>query len=553
MQQFWQQLVALWQRLETAQRATIVLVGLGFVVLAAVLVYGATQPDMRTLVRDLERAEVADIVVYLEEEGVPYEVVDHGTAILVPASNQYVLRKTLAEQDLLGDSSTGFELLSEASFADSTFREQKNYDRAVAGELERSFRTISGVKEARVIIVRPQPSPFIGDKDQQASASVFLGMHDGQRLKQEQVRGVVRLAAGAVEGLRPDAVEVVDNHGPLTRHDEDEGALAASTNLATETERERHLTRKAQQLLDRVLGPGRSMVSIAVDLDFTERTEASSNPTGNVVLREQTITSDESTPIPMTGGLAGTASNVESPGAAATASENQTKTMEDATRDYVVGERRINTVDEVGRITGMTVSILLDYKQVEKPKVDADGNPVVNEAGDPVMTTVWKEHGADERAEFEELVLKAIGFDAAKHLQLGLNPQTVEVVEKRFTVATHSMRMYQEQQPEVMQAGMLPLTPEAIGKYVRYALAGIVALGLVLVARGQLKRSHSAWEAEQERKRTLDEERRKQVAEAEHSDEALSQRRMTAKEAIREQIMQNPQTASQVLRRWMYE
>ena len=76
--------------------------------------------------------------------------------------------------------------------------------------------------------------------------------------------------------MQANRIEVMDDNGLLTESDQDPGALAGSTSLEAEQAMEMHLTKKAQKLLDRILGAGRSMVSIAVDLDFTTCSEASS-------------------------------------------------------------------------------------------------------------------------------------------------------------------------------------------------------------------------------------------------------------------------------------
>ena len=50
---------------------------------------------------------------------------------------------------------------------------------------------------------------------------------------------------------------VADDGGLLTPGDEDPHALRAGDALAAEEAHEKHLSNKAQALLDRVLGPGR--------------------------------------------------------------------------------------------------------------------------------------------------------------------------------------------------------------------------------------------------------------------------------------------------------
>ena len=56
-----------------------------------------------------------------------------------------------------------------------------------------------------------------------------------------------------------------------------------------------------------------SLVKVTVDLDFTKRSTAERLPLAGQVKRSRTVATDESTPIPSGGGVAGTAANVEAP------------------------------------------------------------------------------------------------------------------------------------------------------------------------------------------------------------------------------------------------
>ena len=127
----------------------------------------------------------------------PYQLADRDTTVLVAQPNLYPLRNMLAEQGMLGDGSSGFEILDDAPFGMSTFREQKQYDRAVAGELQRNFAEIPGVRSARVLITRAATSPFLRDQEQ-SSAAVKLEMVPGNKLTDRQLAGVIHLTAGAV-------------------------------------------------------------------------------------------------------------------------------------------------------------------------------------------------------------------------------------------------------------------------------------------------------------------------------------------------------------------
>jgi flagellar biosynthesis/type III secretory pathway M-ring protein FliF/YscJ len=66
MSKIWQQLRAIWGRLEVSQRATIVFVVLAAVGAAIGLGYAANRPDYRMLVSDLGKGQVTEIIAYLD-------------------------------------------------------------------------------------------------------------------------------------------------------------------------------------------------------------------------------------------------------------------------------------------------------------------------------------------------------------------------------------------------------------------------------------------------------------------------------------------------------
>lgn len=553
MREFLNQIRTLWSRLETPQRASIALILVVFVVFIGGVFWSAAQPDYRALIQNADRATVVEIAAMLEDENVQYRITDNEHSILVPSKDYYRLRNTLSQNDMLSEAGTGFELLDETGFADSTFKEQKNYDRAIAGELERSFLELPGVKGARVIVVRPEPSPFLQD-DRQSTASVFLDMKSGRNLNDKQVMGIVRLTASSVEGLASQRVEVVDSTGPLTRWDRDEGVSMASTALEAATAREQHLTRKGQAMLDKVLGPGRGVVTVAVDLDFTERQRQTVqvDRENSTVLSERTRTTDETTPIFPPGGVAGTQPNVEGqPVAGAPQSEPATTNTEENQREYAVGEVKTTTKEELGRIRGMNVSILLDHKVEVVAKQDENGDPVVDENGQPVMEEQHQAYSDAERERFKEMVLNAIGFYAYK----GTAPAAADEVpiEERFQASVTSMKVYSPDTGEITQeAGLIP-DADLLQQVGKYAVAVVVALGLLMVARGQLKRSQQAWESEKRKRDEAEAEARQKQEAQESSPEAVMAKRLELKDAVRKQILDAPDSAAKVLRSWIYE
>jgi flagellar M-ring protein FliF len=555
MSKFWQQLMHIWSRLEIAQKATIVLAGLGAIVLIAVLSYGASQPSYQLLARDLTRAKSAEIAAFLEQQNIPYKIVDRDTAVLVPSQHIYRLRNELAQQDMLGEAGKGFELLDKGGFMESTFREHRTYDRAVSGELERSFREIPGVRSARVIIDRPAPSPFIGDDGAKPRASIKLDVASGSRLSERQVAGIIALTAGAVAGLDIDRVEVMDNSGLLTPKQADTSAAMAQNTLEAEIAREAHLTRKAQEQLDLILGPGRGQVKVNVKLDFAKRSESSVDPTKSAALTEKTTTTDKKTPVGGAGGVSGTQPNVENEGRPAAATPQLAhETNEEAQTAYFVGQKKVTLEDEVGRVRGMSVSILLPFKDTEIDELDAKGKPTGTKIKSRVAYT------AEEQKRFESIVLNAIGFESAKDIVAKIEgPQTMSA---RFSSTVQSMDLYQAPVESVAQAGVaLPIAlPGGLSDWISYGLVGLVAIVLLVVARGQLKRSHNAWLAAESRARAADDvvkaknkANEPEVDPDEEIKQVVKSRRNELKENIKKSVIEDPNTAAQIVKRWLYE
>ena len=237
--------------------------------------------------------------------------------------------------------------------------------------------------------------------------------------------------------------------------------------------------------------------------------------------RQVTTASDETTPVFPNSGLAGTATGVEGEAAAAIEPELARRTTEEDNREMVVGTQQTMQEDEVGVVRGMTVSILLDHKEVEMPAgegVDAEAE----EGEDSAAVTQRVAYTVEEQEAFKQMVLAAIGYDAALGHQRSIDP---DMADGRFSVSIQSLPMYHDPDTQAIEeAGLLGSLSQGgeVAAWLRWAVAAIVALTLLIVAKGQLKRSHAAWEAELERRR--DEERRAREAAAERSGKLLKKK-----------------------------
>ena len=359
------------QQLPPQRRLLLGAVVVGVVAALLLVARWASQPDYALLFGSLAAQDAGRVVEQLEADGVTYDLRDGGTAVYVPRDEVYGLRLRLATEGVVTDGPAGYELFDGGTLGMTDFMQKLNVKRALEGELARTIGSVRQIQSARVHLVLPERSPF---RDQQTapSASVVLSVRGS--LAPEQVSGVTALVAGAVEGLEPTGVTVLDEAGRLLASPLADAAEGGASQVQARREVEDHLAGAGQSMLDRMLGPGRAVVRVAADLDLsTEVTE-----TAAVDPESQTVISEETQQEAADGGTA----------------ESRVRNFE-VTRETRRAER------EAGQIRTLTVSVLLD--EAAPP---ADGRP----AEDGARTAF-----SDEQVrQIEALVKNAVGYDEAR-------------------------------------------------------------------------------------------------------------------------------------------
>ena len=279
-----------WKRIGLVQRVLLLGLLLACGGAVALLVGWARQPNYALLYSNLAPAEASKIADKIKDSGTPYELRDGGASIFVPEEKVYALRLTMAQQGLPGGDQPGYRILEEEKIGASPFAQQLNYTRALEGELAKTVRLIDGVLFARVHVVRPERTA-LSRQEKQASATVVLRLRPGHRFTSDNVAAVMHLVAGAVEGLSPDRVVVVDSQGEVLAGDgqNNEFAKGAGTILDYKNRVEHYLSRKAEDMLTMVLGPNRASVRVDVTLDATASSNTTEKyaPDNRVVTREK--------------------------------------------------------------------------------------------------------------------------------------------------------------------------------------------------------------------------------------------------------------------------
>jgi flagellar M-ring protein FliF len=242
-------------------------------------------------------------------------VADNGT-ILVPSARVAELRLDMAAAGLPKSGRLGFELFDKQNFGASEFDEQVRLRRAIEGELERSVMTLTGVESARVHVTFSKDSVF-SDLREPAKASVLVKLRPGAMLSSQNIASIEHLAASAVEGLRPEAVSVVDMNGnllgkPRASLDADNGATSASLEYRQSLEHD--LLAKIRSTLDPLLGAEKYRAGVTLECDFTsgEQSEETFDPDHSVILTAQK-SEDSAGSSSSSAGIPGTASNLPRP------------------------------------------------------------------------------------------------------------------------------------------------------------------------------------------------------------------------------------------------
>src|SRR6476660_3050836 len=177
----------------------------------AFVIMRVTTPQMTTLFSDLSVEDSSGVIKDLERQGIPFELRNEGSVIMVPKDKVTRLRMKLAESGLPKGGSIGYEIFDKSDALGTTsFVQNINHLRALEGELARTIRAIDRVQAARVHLVLPERPLFSRDKVE-ATASIVLKVRG--TLETQQVRAIRHLVAAAVNGLKPQRVSVVDETG----------------------------------------------------------------------------------------------------------------------------------------------------------------------------------------------------------------------------------------------------------------------------------------------------------------------------------------------------
>lgn len=377
-------------------------------------------PGQVLIYSNMEPKVAAEAAAELKEKNIPFQIVREGTALSVPADKADEARIKLAVKGLPKEGDIGFSQLfgdKPNSFISTDFEKKVAYNRALMGELGRVIKKIDGVETAAVLINTPEEQLFAEER-KPVTASVMVKQMPNRVLSKEQVEGIQHLVASSVPGLKTNNVTVVSDTGKLMSDGMADNAGDIEDQLLTKAldrqmmltrERETAIETKVQSLLDKLFGPGKSVVRVACELDFTQRktmTDAYNAPTdaqGNRIVNNKERVEERGGSSGNSGGVPGVNSNVPQyplqGGTDAMGGNQYSKIRENESTTNLSRQRQL-TEEEVGTLKRMSITALIQGLPAER---------VVS-----MTEIVTAAAGADIARRGDQVVVRPVAFDTSQ-------------------------------------------------------------------------------------------------------------------------------------------
>ena len=353
------------------------------------LLWYASRPDWRTLYAGLDPDDARQMAQQLTTAGIPFEVSPDGSTLRVPAQNLDKARLATTAKGGPKSGRMGFELFDNPNWMGSEFDEKVNYQRALEGELEHTIGTVASVRSARVHLVLSHDSLFSSEQ-RDAKASVVLRLRQ-RTMSDDEAEAIANLVAGAVDGLRPENVVLVDAEGG--------GVLGRRAGDAALESREQQMAARLVETLEPAAGPGNVRASVNIDFDpnSADEVDETYDPAQAATLSMQR--NEQSSGQPAASGIPGhRKQRTQCETAALSGTERdiaECQKQESAT--YGVSRRVRHRVEAAGRVRRLTAAVLINYRR------SGEGKQVV-----------WQPRIPEEMKRLTDLAQSAVGFDASR-------------------------------------------------------------------------------------------------------------------------------------------
>ncbi len=438
--------------------ALMALVAMAMIAAFAVIAMRVSSPALAPLYSNLAAEDSAKIITELGKLGVPFDIQSNGAVIMVPSERVLRLRMTMAQAGLPSNGSiVGYEVFDKSdTFGSSNFVMGVNLTRALEGELSRTVSSFQQVESARVHLVMPKRELF-NNNQQEPTASVALKLRGGQELSKQEVASITHFVAAAVPGLKVSRVTVVDSYGRLLARgggEQEVGAVAAVSEEYRNSY-ENHTRERLENLVEKIVGPGKAKVEVAADINFDRIVTDSEkfDPEGQVVRSTQSNNEKDNSQEKEAGGPATVANQLPGgqAGGGSGAGNAHVSEKNDETTNYEISKTTSKQIKEGGTVNKLSIAVLVD------------GTYTTDDKG----TKTYTPRNEEDLKRIDQLVRTAVGIDEKRG-------DTIRVVNMQFT-------KFEEEQ--AASSFLDDFKNQTQGIIQTLIIAGVVVLAILVVLR----------------------------------------------------------------------
>lgn len=357
---------------------------------AAVTIIAAVLLNIKNYVvlyRNLDTQECYTIAKRLDDMSVSYKV-ENDSTIYVDKKDEPRVKMQLASEGY-PKSALNYDIFTDNIDFMTTDYEKTKYSLFLLQErLQATIKTLDDINDAIVSITVPDNSFAVLEEDRiPPSASVVLKLKNNVELSARQIKGIERLVAKSVPGLSEKDVSIVDQTGAVINDfSEDKTAISTSSKIKAENEMANIISNRIISVLAPIYGRDKLSVGVNVVLDYskkaTEKTEYIPGEDNTGVIDEYEQVYEGPGNAPANGGVPGTEPNTEIPGYQTPADAEENGSVKKQVKvDYLVSQIKEQVQKEGGEIKDITVSVLIDKKDMPESEASKVAAIVANTSG----------------------------------------------------------------------------------------------------------------------------------------------------------------------------
>lgn len=533
------------------------------VIVAIVVVVLISRPTTKVLLypQALSPEDFARVTKKLTELNIPFETRDNKFVLVSDEETKQKAKMRLAWEGIIPNNIKGFELFDIQSFTTTDFERNVNLHRAIIGEIERHLKMIDDIEDVKIVIPFQKERLFKEDETERtASVVVTPSPYSDLRENKNKVRAIVELVARGIDGLKPENIVVVDNHGNvlsdlLLEDQVSDDIRAAREQIKVKERIKRELIERIYKELSKAISEDRIIVSAEVDMRWDKKeiqqdkiiptVVKQDNPLTpydesqvevNVPISKKTTKEDFKGPAYIPEGPPGVEANIP-PGIKEKIDRFTTYQKNEEIVNYELSKEKVNQKNQPYDINRISVAVAVDGVWEVELK---DGEPVIDERGR--VKRKFTPPDEEELRRIEEWVKRAIGY----------NPIRGDSVVVTF-IKFDRTKQFQKEDEELLRRYQIRRI------LIATILVLIVLFLLLLLYRAimrEIARRRRLREEELARQQQLMREAALRAAEQEGAMVELSveeKARMELLESIISIAREKPDVAARVIRTWISE